>query len=73
MAAVLGAGPASLHLAYPSAAAAAAVTATQGYFLLRESMLDSVLAARDKYLKPDGALYPSHARMFVAPIRSSQW
>ncbi|PRW56855.1 arginine N-methyltransferase [Chlorella sorokiniana] len=43
-----------------------------GYFLLRESMLDSVLVARDKFLKPGGALYPSHARMFMAPIRSNQ-
>ncbi len=42
-----------------------------GYFLLRESMLDSVLLARDKFLKPGGALYPSHARMFMAPIRSN--
>ena len=42
----------------------------QGYFLLRESMLDSVLLARDKFLAPGGALYPSHARMFLAPIRS---
>ena len=47
--------------------------ASQGYFLLRESMLDSVLVARDKFLKPGGALYPSHARMFLAPIRSNQW
>lgn len=39
-----------------------------GYFLLRESMLDSVLIARDRFLKPGGALYPSHARMFLAPI-----
>ena len=45
----------------------------QGYFLLRESMLDSVLVARDRFLKPGGALYPSHARMFLAPIRSGQW
>jgi len=43
-----------------------------GYFLLRESMLDSVLVARDKWLKPGGALYPSHCRMFLAPIRSNQ-
>lgn len=41
-----------------------------GYFLLRESMLDSVVVARDRFLKPDGALYPSHARMFMAPVRS---
>ncbi|GAX82177.1 hypothetical protein CEUSTIGMA_g9605.t1 [Chlamydomonas eustigma] len=41
-----------------------------GYFLLRESMLDSVLVARDKFLKPGGALYPSHASMYLAPIQS---
>jgi len=39
-----------------------------GYFLLRESMLDSVLVARDRWLKTGGALYPSHATMFLAPI-----
>ena len=41
-----------------------------GYFLLRESMLDSVLKARDKWLKEGGAMYPSHARMFLAPIKT---
>ncbi|KAG1330095.1 protein arginine N-methyltransferase PRMT10 [Cocos nucifera] len=42
-----------------------------GYFLLRESMFDSVICARDRWLKPDGIMYPSHARMWIAPIRSS--
>ena len=42
-----------------------------GYFLLRESMLDSVLVARDRFLKPDGALYPSHATMYMAPVRTN--
>ncbi|KAK9820088.1 hypothetical protein WJX72_006017 [[Myrmecia] bisecta] len=42
-----------------------------GYFLLRESMLDSVLVARNRFLKPGGALYPSHARMFFQPMRSN--
>ncbi|KAL2228961.1 UNVERIFIED_CONTAM: Protein arginine N-methyltransferase PRMT10 [Sesamum indicum] len=41
-----------------------------GYFLLRESMLDSVICARDRWLKPNGVMYPSHARMWMAPIRS---
>ncbi|KAK4789473.1 hypothetical protein SAY86_016777 [Trapa natans] len=41
-----------------------------GYFLLRESMLDSVICARDRWLKPTGVMYPSHAIMWVAPIRS---
>ncbi|KAL7587334.1 protein arginine N-methyltransferase PRMT10 [Lactuca sativa] len=41
-----------------------------GYFLLRESMFDSVICARDRWLKPNGIMYPSHARMWLAPIRS---
>ncbi|XP_050235475.1 protein arginine N-methyltransferase PRMT10 [Mercurialis annua] len=41
-----------------------------GYFLLRESMFDSVICARDRWLKPSGMMYPSHARMWMAPIRS---
>ncbi|KAI8474745.1 MAG: S-adenosyl-L-methionine-dependent methyltransferase [Monoraphidium minutum] len=41
-----------------------------GYFLLRESMLDSVVLARDKFMKPGGAMYPSHARMIMAPIHT---
>jgi hypothetical protein len=30
-----------------------------GYFLLYESMLDTVLLARDKYLAPNGHLSPT--------------
>ncbi|ETV88526.1 hypothetical protein H257_00096 [Aphanomyces astaci] len=43
-----------------------------GYFLMRESMFDSVLLARDRWLKPGGALYPSHATMYVAPLGLEQ-
>ena len=40
-----------------------------GYFLLRESMLDSLVRARDKFLKPTtGIMMPSHATMLLAPI-----
>ncbi|WZZ72441.1 hypothetical protein YC2023_083811 [Brassica napus] len=42
-----------------------------GYFLLRESMFDSVICARDRWLKPTGVMYPSHARMWFAPIKSN--
>ena len=69
------------------------VSEWMGYFLLRESMLDSVrgraraladraeaprggrlrtslssqvLAARDRWLKPGGVLFPSHATMYCA-------
>ncbi|PSS31719.1 Protein arginine N-methyltransferase [Actinidia chinensis var. chinensis] len=41
-----------------------------GYFLLRESMFDSVICARDRWLKPTGVMYPSNARMWLAPMRS---
>lgn len=44
------------------------VSEWMGYFLLRESMLDSVLVARDRFLKPGGALFPSHATLFLAPV-----
>jgi protein arginine N-methyltransferase 1 len=42
-----------------------------GYFLVRESMFDSVIYARDRWLKPTGMMYPSHARMFLAPMQTS--
>ncbi|KAM0944874.1 putative methyltransferase [Dioscorea sansibarensis] len=41
-----------------------------GHFLLRESMFDSIICARDRWLKPNGVMYPSHARMWIGPIRS---
>lgn len=39
-----------------------------GYFLLREAMVNSVIDARDKYLKPGGAMYPSHARLLLSSM-----
>lgn len=39
-----------------------------GYFLLRESMLDSVLIARDRHLKEGGAMFPSHSTLYLAPL-----
>lgn len=44
-----------------------------GYFLLYESMLDTVLLARDKYLKPDGLLFPDTATMFLAAIEDQDY
>eukprot|EP00249_Psilotum_nudum_P001873 c14613_g1_i1 orf=303-1472(-) len=41
-----------------------------GYFLVRESMFDSVMHARDCWLKPTGIMYPSQACMWLAPVRS---
>jgi protein arginine N-methyltransferase 1 len=44
-----------------------------GYFLLYESMLDTVLLARDKYLKPDGLLFPDQANIFIAAIEDEDY
>ena len=45
------------------------VSEWMGYFLLRESMLDSIIRARDKFLKPaTGLMFPSHCTMYVAPV-----
>jgi len=39
-----------------------------GYFLLYESMLDSVLWARDRYLAPNGKMFPDRAIIYIAAI-----
>ncbi|POS86482.1 hypothetical protein EPUL_004069 [Erysiphe pulchra] len=44
------------------------VSEWMGYCLLYEAMLESVLFARDKYLRPNGLMIPSHMNMWVAPV-----
>ena len=45
-----------------------------GYFLLYESMLDSVLYARDKYLnKETGKMLPDRAQIYFAAIEDEQY
>lgn len=44
-----------------------------GYFLLYESMLDTVLVARDKYLADDGIILPDKATMYIAGIEDEQY
>lgn len=39
-----------------------------GYFLLYEGMFDSVIFARDKWLAPDGLLFPDRAIMYLKGI-----
>ncbi|ONK64123.1 uncharacterized protein A4U43_C07F22320 [Asparagus officinalis] len=42
-----------------------------GYMLVYESMLGSVIFARDKWLKPGGLILPSHATLYMAPVTHS--
>merc|ERR1711977_449766 len=44
-----------------------------GYFLLYESMLDTVLVARDKYLAPGGLMFPDQATLFLAGIEDADY
>lgn len=44
-----------------------------GYFLLYESMLDTVLLARDRYLKPGGLIFPDNATLYLAAIEDSEY
>ena len=44
-----------------------------GYFLLYESMLDTVLFARDKWLKPGGSLFPDRANLYLCAIEDGDY
>jgi len=44
-----------------------------GYFLIYETMLPSVIFARDKWLKPNGLMFPSKAMLYMTPIRNDVW
>ncbi|ORY34837.1 S-adenosyl-L-methionine-dependent methyltransferase [Naematelia encephala] len=48
------------------------VSEWMGYMLLYESMLDSVLHARDRYLKPSGIMAPSQTRLVIAGITADR-
>ncbi|CAA0811558.1 Probable protein arginine N-methyltransferase 6 [Striga hermonthica] len=44
------------------------VSEWMGYMLLYESMLGSVITARDRWLKPGGLMLPSFATLYMAPV-----
>ena len=44
-----------------------------GYFLLYESMLDTVLYARDNYLVTDGKIFPDKATIHMAGIEDGEY
>lgn len=47
------------------------VSEWMGYGLLYESMFDSVIYARDRYLAEDGLMVPSYAALRIAPLADS--
>lgn len=44
-----------------------------GYCLLYEAMLDSVIWARDHYLKLEGLMVPSHCTLKIAPLSDPEY
>lgn len=44
-----------------------------GYFLFYESMLDTVLLARDRWLAPSGLIFPDKAVMHLTAIEDAEY
>nr|KAG5691818.1 hypothetical protein BaRGS_016630 [Batillaria attramentaria] len=51
----------------------AIISEWMGYSLLYESMLPSVLRARDKFLRPGGLMFPCKATLFLAPMYDEEY
>ncbi|VDP13061.1 unnamed protein product [Soboliphyme baturini] len=49
------------------------VSEWMGYCLFYESMLNTVLYARDKWLAPDGTLFPDRASLYICAIEDRQY
>ncbi len=39
-----------------------------GFLLVHERMLESYVAARDRFLKPSGKMFPGTGTIYVSPI-----
>ena len=44
-----------------------------GFYLLHESMLNSVIVARDRFLSPDGIMVPSAATLYMCPVAMKEY
>jgi protein arginine N-methyltransferase 1 len=44
-----------------------------GYCLFYKSMLPAVISARDRFMKPDGLMFPSRAQMFIVGIEDAAY
>jgi len=43
-----------------------------GFYLVHESMLESVLEARDRFLKPGGVMLPDSGKIWAAPVENEE-
>ena len=47
------------------------VSEPMGFLLVHERMLESYIAARDRFLKPGGLMMPSWGTIYIAPFTDS--
>lgn len=47
------------------------ISEPMGFMLVHERMLESYIAARDRFLKPSGTMFPGTGTIYVAPITDS--
>lgn len=40
-----------------------------GFYLVHEGMLDTILTARDRFLKSDGLIFPCIAKLYAVPCQ----
>lgn len=45
------------------------VSEPMGFWLFNEQMIQSYLIAKEKWLKPDGLMFPESAHLYVAPLK----
>ena len=57
----------------PAAQVDIIISEWMGYFLMYESMLDTVLFARDKWLKPGGLLMPDRCTLSMVAIEDAEY
>lgn len=43
-----------------------------GFYLLHESMLESVIMARDRFLRPQGLMLPGSGRIWAALVEAEE-
>lgn len=53
---------------YPEVKADLIISEWMGYFLIYERMIDSIIYARDRALKPGGKLLPDKATIYLKPL-----
>jgi hypothetical protein len=49
------------------------VSEWMGYGLLYESMLPSVISARDRFMKPTGTIFPNRAKLFITGLEDEKY